>query len=257
MYHSISEDSETSVGPYYRLATNPHRFAEHLAWLGELGFTGVSLEEALNMTPAERRDRQPAAITFDDGFRDFHTAAWPALRQHGFTATMYPPTGFIGSPRKTFRGKECLTWGEIRDLRKAGMRFGSHTVNHPKLYTLPWEAIERETAHSKERLEHELQEEVRSFAYPYAFPQEDAAFAKRFADLLRRQGYDTCVTTVVGRVHKGTDPLRIKRLPANNCDDRLLFRAKLEGAYDWIAGIQRLARTIRRRNWMTPAINID
>ncbi len=167
---------------------------------------------------------------------------------------MYLPTGFIASRRKTFRGKECLTWAEVRELRQFGMRFGSHTVNHPQLYALQWGQIDAETAQSKERLECELQEDVRSFAYPYAFPQEDGAFSARFANLLRRQGYETCVTTVVGRVDAQTDPFRIVPLPANNCDDRLLFQAKLDGAYDWVAAVQRLARNMRQRRRTTRTI---
>ena len=238
MYHRIADDPETGVAPYYRVATSPRRFADHLTWLGELGFTGTSLEEALAMTAAERRTRRPVALTFDDGFRDFHTAAWPALRRHRYTATVYLPTDFIAPARKTFHGSECLTWEEVRELRHAGIRFGSHSVTHPKLYRLPWDAIERETAWSKDRIEQELQEPVRSFAYPYAFPQEDLRFTARLADLLRRQGYRSCATTVVGRVRAGAAAFCVKRLPANTCDDRRLFTAKLTGAYDWLGFAQ-------------------
>jgi hypothetical protein len=47
MYHSISSDSEKGVGPYYRLATSPERFAEQMQWLAELGYVGLALEDAL------------------------------------------------------------------------------------------------------------------------------------------------------------------------------------------------------------------
>lgn len=247
MYHSISDDVEAGVHPYYRVATSPERFAQQMQWLSELGYKGMSLEEALRtMTGGRTEGRRPVAITFDDGFRDFFSAAWPILRRHDFTATMYLPTGFIGGPRQCFCGRECLTWGEVRELRAQGVRFGSHTAGHRKLYELLWDEIEGELAVSKERLERELEESVGGFAYPYAFPQEDGAFTAALSGLLRRRGYQTCVTTVVGRVRPDDDPLQLKRLPVNACDDRALLAAKLHGAYDWIGAVQQARRQWKR-----------
>ena len=81
------------------------------------------------------------AITFDDGFRDFHTQAWPILERHCFTATMFLPTAYISEQRRSFQSKECLTWEEVRELRANGVRFGSHTVNHPMLHDMTWDGI--------------------------------------------------------------------------------------------------------------------
>jgi hypothetical protein len=44
----------------------------------------------------------------------------------------------------------------------------------------------------------------------------------------------------------GDQPLRLKRLPANSCDDRALFMAKLDGAYDWLGSAQRSVRQLKR-----------
>ncbi len=245
MYHSVSDEAEEGVQPYYRLATSPRRFADQMQWLGETGHVGVSLEEALALRGREQEGRLPVAITFDDGFRDFHTGAWPVLKRHGFTATMYLPTAFIDAPRKSFRGKECLTWDEVRELRAQGVRFGSHTVNHPKLHELPWETIETELAVSKQSIERELNEEITGFAYPYAFPQEDRGFTGTLAGLLRKLGYRNCATTVIG-TDAGENPFCLKRLPANSCDDQSLFVAKLQGAYDWLGSAQRTVRRLKR-----------
>ena len=247
MYHSIANDAEEKIQPYYRLATSPRRFADQMQWLGNSGFQGVSLEEALAALADGKSNRRPlVAITFDDGFRDFYTAAWPVLQSHGFTATMHLPTDFIGTLRKSFLGKECLTWNEVRELRAQGVRFGSHTASHPKLYELPWAAIENELELSKMHLEQELGEAITGFAYPFAFPQEDGRFTSRFAEMLRGQGYRNCVTTVVGRVRAQDDLFRLKRLPVNSCDDEALFLAKLHGNYDWLGATQRMVRQIKR-----------
>jgi peptidoglycan/xylan/chitin deacetylase (PgdA/CDA1 family) len=248
MYHSISDDREERVKPYYRVATSPRRFAEQMQWLSDFGYEGLALEEALSVLASGTvSDRCPVALTFDDGFQDSYRSAWPILQRHNFTATMYLPTGFVAQDRKMFRGKGCLTWDEVRELRQAGVRFGSHTVSHPKLHELPWRAVEHEAKLSKQQLEQELQEEIIGFAYPYAFPQEDRDFVQRLSELLSLIGYQYCATTVLGRAQRGDDPLLLRRLPVNSWDDRALFVAKLRGAYDWLGPIQRVSRCLRAR----------
>jgi peptidoglycan/xylan/chitin deacetylase (PgdA/CDA1 family) len=247
MYHSISDEPEDGVEPYYRLATNPRRFAEHMSWLNDSGYQGVSLETALAMLAYGEPDNRPlVAITFDDGLRNFYTEALPVIQQYGFTATMHLPTAFIGSQRRSFLGRECLTWDEVRELCAHGIRFGSHTVNHPKLHELSWDKIEDELRLSKMCIEQELEEEISGFAYPFAFPQEDRGFTSRFAELLNRLGYQSCATTVIGRAQPGDDAFCLKRLPVNSCDDEALFFAKLHGAYDWLGSAQRTVRQLKR-----------
>jgi len=257
MYHSISDDPEPGVRPYYRVCTSPQRFREQMQWLKNNGYQGVSLNAGLK-SKSEIGNRKSeigkVVLTFDDGFRDFHTAAWPILREFGFTATMYLPTAFIGnsschpSPviRHAFRGKECLSWEEIQELHRAGIEFGSHTVNHPKLFELPWKQVELEIQNSKLEIENRLGVPCATFAYPYAFPQTNRDFVHRFKDLLMTGGYETCVTTQLGRHRPDDDALQIKRLPVNQDDNLPLFAAKLAGDYDWLGRFQSLSKTLRR-----------
>src|ERR1043165_3489253 len=96
MYHSISETNEDGVAPYYRTCTSPRMFEAQLARLAEEGFKTVDLVEGKELLLAGTDVSRHFAITFDDGFRDFHTAAFPILKRYGFTATMFVPTAFIG-----------------------------------------------------------------------------------------------------------------------------------------------------------------
>src|SRR4051812_29403391 len=65
MYHSISNDPEEGVHPYYQVATSPERFAQQMQWLSELGCRGVSLEEALSLRASGAQGKvRPVALTF-------------------------------------------------------------------------------------------------------------------------------------------------------------------------------------------------
>ena len=248
MYHSISDDGESNASPYYKTTTRPALFAQHLRWLSDAGFRSVGLEDGIRIAQSEAGALEKAVvITFDDGFRDFYDSAFPALKAQGHTATVFLPTAFIGESRQTFKGRECLTWAEVRELRAQGIQFGSHSVNHPVLYETPWGEIENQLALSKKKLEQELGEKIASFAYPYAFPQPDQRFADTFEKLLRQHGYQHCVTTMIGRVQSGDDLFSLKRLPVNDCDDRPLLLAKLSGAYDWLAYPQSWFKSARYR----------
>ncbi len=243
MYHSVSEDKEEGVRPYYRTAVSPRRFEEQMEWIAETGARGVTLSEGLRLLEeGGAHEARTVALTFDDGFRDFYTSAHPVLQRHRFSATMYLATGYIGEERSQFNSFDCMTWAEVRELQGAGIEFGTHSVTHPELHALPLGAVADELARSKGQLEERLRVEAAHFAYPYAFPQEDGPFTAVLSELLRAQGYRTCVTTRIGRVEPGDDPYRLKRLPVNQCDDRALFVAKLGGAYDWLAVPQLLTR---------------
>lgn len=215
-------------------------------WLHEHDYAVIDLNEALRRLGSETSESvRYVVLTFDDGFHDFLIRAWPVLKEFGHKATVFLPTDFIGNSRKSFKGRECLTWSEVRELHSYGVSFGSHTVSHSLLYNLPWDEVQRELLDSKLRLEDELRTSVQCFSYPHAFPQEDKGFVRRLKKELINQGYDIAVTTMIGRPRNGSDPRCLKRLPINEDDDVQLFQAKLAGAYDWLAGAQSFVRRMK------------
>jgi peptidoglycan/xylan/chitin deacetylase (PgdA/CDA1 family) len=245
MYHGISNEPE-SGHPYFWLNTSPKRFAEQMRFLRDNNYKVIDLSEVVRLMEFSGTNGIETGnfvvLTFDDGLRDFLKHAWPVLADLGFTATVFVSTAFIGNTRRAFKGRECLTWSEIRELRSHGVTFGSHTVSHSTLYRLPWKEVRRELVDSRRRLEEELQAPALCFAYPYAFPREDPGFLLGFRQELADQGYLAAVTTAIGRARRGSDPLCLERLPVNEGDDERLFAAKLAGAYDWLAGAQAIAR---------------
>lgn len=247
MYHSISEGAENDRHPYYRTRTTPEIFTAQMRFLKEQHYTVLPLKEVKSyLEGREQVSGKLVAITFDDGFKDFYTEAFPVMQKCGFTGTVFLPTSFIGSSDLSLNGIKHLTWEEVRELHRYGIEFGSHTMTHPTLSLLKKEDVKAELRGSKEAIEDKLGVGVESFSYPFAFPEEDKNFIRFLRETLEKYGYNYGVSTMLGRVSIGDNGYFMKRLPVNSCDDPLLFKAKLEGGYDWLSVPQKMFKITKR-----------
>lgn len=244
MYHSIS-DGTGEQHPYYETSTSPTVFEHHMRFLLQHGYSTIGLGEAVNSLQVQKPGPKSVVITFDDGYRDFYTAAYPVLCEYGMTATVFVVSGLAGDPRTRFKGKDCLIWSEVKELRSNGIDIGSHTVTHPELELMDLASIDNEVGRSKQTLEDKLGVPIKSFAYPYAFPEHNRAFSKSLAEILESHGYENGVSTVLGRARSCDNRFFLPRLPVNTCDDLRLFQAKLEGGYDWLHLPQSIYKKVR------------
>lgn len=246
MYHRISSAPEPRVHSYFRVNTSTGVFDTQLRFLKENGYSSLTLDQAVDILAAPHgQGRKYVVLTFDDGYRDFYTDALPLLQKYGFMATVFLPTGYIDDPRRTFKNIDCLTWSEVREAHACGIVFGSHTVTHPHLATLPEREVHAEVFRSKEQIETRLGFQVRSFSYPFQFPEENAGFVALLQKTLELVGYRNGVSTIVGTATREDNRFFLKRLPVNNDDDISLFSSKLRGDYDWVHTPQYLFKRIK------------
>jgi peptidoglycan/xylan/chitin deacetylase (PgdA/CDA1 family) len=234
MYHSVSDNLFGRSHPYFQINTTPEVFRRQMRWLRQNGYETMGIPEMLGAFATSEKPAKRVVITFNRGFQDFYSSAFPVLQQFGFRATVYLTSDRIDSSPMRFEGAEYLTWSQIRELHSQGIGFGSNTATHADLRSLGLEQIDYELGCSKERIEQNLGASVESFAYPLAFPEEDRVFTRFLVDILENHGFEHGVSTIIGRASSCSNRYYLPRLPINSWDDPALLKAKLEGGYDWL-----------------------
>ena len=173
MYHRVA--AEVPAHDPYRNFVKAEVFDAQLGWLRRRGFRGVTVSALADaLARGESLPDRSVAITFDDGYRDNLEVAWPLLRRHGFTATVFVVSGSVGGSSEFDRPHgyppaAMLSSAELRELHGAGVEIGSHTVTHPEsLCALRSGSLQAELADSRAALEDIVGAPVTAFAYPHS-----------------------------------------------------------------------------------------
>lgn len=157
-----------------------------------------------------RRKQKWICLTFDDGYRDNYTLAYPLLKRLGVPFTVYVTTGFIDNQMSMwwYPGERLgISTDELKALAADPLcTIGAHTVSHPHLDTLPPDAQRLEITTSKQQLEALLQGPVCHFSYPHG------AYNSHTVDICSEMGIHTAVTTNGRTVRNNYNPLQLDRI---------------------------------------------
>jgi len=207
------------------LLVRPGRFKAHVELLGEAGFRFVTVAGLAKLAAGGDPPPGYAAISFDDGMRDNYTTALPILRSYEIPATVYVTIGFVGgdSPWVRARGNNrMLSEDEIRELARAGWELGAHTMTHPDLSTLDYDACRREIEDSVAALQRIAGTPVETFAYPFGRYGPAAVAAVRDSGLL----------AAVGTGRGGYGPFVLQRAMIGARDPTAVVVLKLADRYE-------------------------
>ena len=89
-----------------------------------------------------------------------------------------------------------LTWAQLREMNRAGLDVGSHTVSHPILSGLSKESLEQELADSYERILHELGHPPSGMCYPNGMARDVSPFVEQYSAGLYQYGLVAYPATV-------------------------------------------------------------
>jgi peptidoglycan/xylan/chitin deacetylase (PgdA/CDA1 family) len=169
-YHSVSPQRTDA------LSVDPADFEGQMAWLRRHGYQALTLADLAARSPNERK--RAVALTFDDGYADNYTHAFPVLKRYGFVATVFVVSDHVGTDRlfpwdvPKLRNEtdrvlyQALSWDHVREMQDHGFEIGSHTCTHPELPGVSEERCREEIERSRRDLEARLGRAVDSFCYP-------------------------------------------------------------------------------------------
>jgi peptidoglycan/xylan/chitin deacetylase (PgdA/CDA1 family) len=206
-----------------RMEISRETFLQQMRYLAMTGYTVVPLRHIFEYATGKRTSlpKNAVAITLDDGWRSTYTEVFPELRRRHFPFTVFIYPKIIGQTAY------ALTWKQVKEMAGAGVDIESHSFSHPFLTKRHHPSIdskeyaewlERELCESKSVLERETGRTVSFFAYPYG------DYDQYLTASVSKAGYDGALTCDFGRVTRGSDPLRLRRVVIDKRMDFAAFR---------------------------------
>jgi peptidoglycan/xylan/chitin deacetylase (PgdA/CDA1 family) len=217
MYHEVSDDTERRkrtrhTNPAYSLSVE--QFREQMQYIHDNGYRTWSLNELLDTK--SHTQQKSVTLTFDDGWQNNHTHAFPILEEFGLTATIFVITDFVSQPN-------YLDCEQLREMKTQGISIQSHTAMHSPLTGLATSEIKRELEVSKHTIEHHLGTPVDFLSAPHGMIDE------KVLDIAGSIGYKAVCTSEPGFSHSHGSPAILKRINISNRCDISTFGKILEG----------------------------
>ena len=218
MYHHVGTADRRSQDSLARdLTLPPAEFEKQLAHLSSRGFATITLQDLwLHLQGRKDLPERPVVLTFDDGYSDNYSYAFPLLKRYGYGGTFFAISGLIDQPG-------YLTWQQLEEMVAGGMEIGSHTVTHPDLARwLDAKGMEKELVESRVALESKLGVRVQALSYP------SGSYNQQVISVAERAGYAVAVTTADGVEQRHDEEFEMSRVRVRGEDPLSVFKWTLD-----------------------------
>ena len=99
MYHYIGYNPDPADKARYILATNPDNFKQQMKYLSDQSYQTISLDTLYAALKKQTTlPSKPIILTFDDGYEDFYTNAYPLLKKYNLKSTLYVIVNAVDKP---------------------------------------------------------------------------------------------------------------------------------------------------------------
>lgn len=224
VYHRVCPDRESFRSTYVVSVSD---FRRQMEFLVAHRYECVTLQDLLGGSPGSN-GRPRVLLTFDDGYLDNYTHAFPILRDLGLPAIVFLVADFsrrtnwwdvpMGVPEARLLEPE-----HIRAMAEGAVEFGSHTMRHSSLPSLSDRELTEELVRSRELIEVAAGRPVRALSYPYSHVDERV---KRAA---RGTGYSCAFAVNGGPLRADADLWEIRRVNVTAGARGLMLEAKVSG----------------------------
>jgi peptidoglycan/xylan/chitin deacetylase (PgdA/CDA1 family) len=256
MYHHVNPDGNF-------INVTPGVFEKHIRYLRDHGFNALNTADFLLILAGKQQPpKRPVMITFDDGWLDNWSYAFPVLRRYHMKAVIFVVTSLVAEQGRRDRSdektvlplpvhNECqkmveedrapevmLSWDEMREMESSGLvDIQSHTHTHQRWDKMEYdgkarsETVFRELETSKKIIEDKLDKQCSTLCWPWGIYNDE------YISLARSAGYKILFTTEKGTNSPETEQSKIRRITIGNIGP-FAFRKKL---------------FIHSRNWLSKA----
>jgi peptidoglycan/xylan/chitin deacetylase (PgdA/CDA1 family) len=207
-YHTINKNGKIT----------PEIFEENLLSLKKKNYFPASLDDIFNYISSKKElPERTVHLTFDDGYRDNYSEAFPILKKFNFKATVFLITSRVGM-------LGYLNWQQIKEMETSGIfSFESHSHTHPRHSTTQptKEELVNDLLISKKIIKENLKKETKHFCYPYG------EYDNLYVSALKEAGFLTGLTLNIGLNSVGQNPYLLKRVEVRNPKNWLRNRLRI------------------------------
>ncbi|KGP74605.1 polysaccharide deacetylase family protein [Pontibacillus yanchengensis] len=237
MYHRIIDDSDISDVHFnennnlLETVVLKSEFEKQMQYLHDEGYAVLNLQEFLSFIKNEFEvPEKSVLITFDDGFKDNFTEAYPVLKSYGFTAVDFIVTGLVSEQKTEYDPRE-FQYFSLHDIKNSCdvFQFQTHTYNfHQRTEDGKAFLVSK----SKEEIKSDLKKSLQNLnnakiaiAYPYG------SYDKEAIEAVKDIGFNVAFTVQGIKAKPSKDIYEVPRIAITSDDSIGDFRQKLEGEH--------------------------
>ncbi len=218
MYHSVDNNNVF-------FTVSPENFKKQMNRLFKSHYRVIRLDELIDvLEKGEKMPKKTVVLTFDDGYKDNYTNAWPILRKYNFPAIIFLTVDLVGREISNSQNSSlpALNWQEAKEMSNSGLiEFGSHSLTHPKLDKMDILKAEKEIIISKKIIEDKMGKECLYFSSP------KGRYTPEIIEVVKESGYRACLGISGGFVKKGDNLYPLKRNSINSTTTLIQFKSKI------------------------------
>lgn len=116
VYHRVVDPAADPIdGDPNIISATPEAFGEQMRLLARHYAPVGAADLEMSLRGGPPLPPRGVLVTFDDGYRDFATHAWPALKANGVPVILFMPTAYPGRPR-------LFWWDEVWQMLERSLR---------------------------------------------------------------------------------------------------------------------------------------
>jgi peptidoglycan/xylan/chitin deacetylase (PgdA/CDA1 family) len=161
MYHHVQPTAEAHSKGQSALSVDNGQFDLQMGYLVSSGYSLISAQQLVDaLTNKTGLPPKSIVVTFDDGYNDIYSYAYPVLQKYHIVGNLGVITGLVG-------GADYVSWGQVEEMSRSGlMQMVNHTWSHYSV-TQSADKARYEVSTAKQQLQDHTGQNINTFVYPY------------------------------------------------------------------------------------------